>query len=94
MPGKIFNNDGIKDAGELNGVSGITVQIFDEDGSQVGTDATTDADGNWSIDVSSAATTCNSLRVEYSNIPSWAQATYEGTDNGTTVPIRITWELC
>ena len=82
-----INNDGIKDAGETSGVSGITVQIFDEDGSQVGTDATTDADGNWSIDVSSAATTCNNLRVEYSNIPSWAQLTYEGVDNGTTVQL-------
>ncbi|MEM1327333.1 MAG: collagen-binding domain-containing protein, partial [Bacteroidota bacterium] len=75
--------DGVKDNNEIVGVQSVNVEIFDDNGS-VGTDQT-DADGNWSIDVSGATTSSGNLRLEYTNIPTWAQETGIGTDNGSSL---------
>ncbi len=80
-----YDNDGVKDVGEITGVADVIIQIFDENDAQVGINDTTDADGNWAIDVSGVSSSCYTLRVEFSNLPIWAHVTKKGTDNGTKV---------
>ena len=70
--GMVFNDydgDGVLDAGETNGVAGITVRAYACDNTPY--QATTDADGRWSI----TGTINYPVRVEFTNIPSAFQGT-------------------
>ncbi|ADB36249.1 SdrD B-like domain-containing protein [Spirosoma linguale] len=78
-----FNGDGIKDAGETTGVSGVVVRAYDCNGSLVGT-TTTDAFGRYTF--TSIAAGSYPLRVEFSSLPSYAgMGTRNGINGRTTV---------
>jgi len=81
-----WNYNGVMDESPTIGVEGITVNVYGCDGVLIGT-ATTDANGQWSMDVSSAATCngSNDVRVEYVNLPSWAYVSGLGSQNGSEV---------
>lgn len=75
-----YNYNGICDAGEDLGLSGILVIVTDESGNTAS--ATTDATGTYSVVGLSPG---ENHRVEFVNIPDWAESTFSNTHNGTTV---------
>jgi uncharacterized repeat protein (TIGR01451 family) len=77
--GSTLNTYGVQDANEL-GVAGITVTVTDSSGAVMGTPATTDANGNWTV-----AGTSGDVRVEFSNIPSYLESSPVNTGSNTTV---------
>jgi SdrD B-like domain len=83
--GQVFNDynaDGIQQAGETQGLSGVTVTAYDCNGAVAGT-TTTDATGDY---VFSGLTAANyPIRVEFSGLPAlYGQGTLNGTDGRTT----------
>ncbi|AEI49739.1 SdrD B-like domain-containing protein [Runella slithyformis] len=83
-----YNANGVREKGEAGGISdneglsGVTVKIFDCNGALVGT-TTTNSFGKYSFNVPAKA---YPVRVEFSNLASYAgQGTLSGTDNRTTV---------
>jgi hypothetical protein len=79
LDGATPNTYGVKDTNEL-GVAGITVTVTDSNGNVVGTPATTDASGNWTV-----AGTSGDVRVEFSNLPTYLQSSPVNTGSNTTV---------
>lgn len=86
LGGKVFNDfnaDGVLNAGETSGVSGITVKAYDRTGALLGT-ATTDIFGIYSI--TSLQASSYPVRVEFTNLPTYAgQGTQNGSNGRTTV---------
>ncbi len=76
-----YDFDGIQDASETMGLSGILVEAYDAAGNVAGFDNTL-ADGSYSI---SGLTDGITYRVEFSNIPSWATEAPISADNGSNV---------
>lgn len=84
LGGQVFNDynaNGIQEAGETNGVGGVTVTIYPCVGAPVST--TTDAYGIWTT----SATLAYPVRVEFTTIPAAyaATSTLQGTGSRTTV---------
>jgi len=83
--GTVFNDydaDGIKDAGEINGVAGVTVIAYNCAGG-IAAQTTTDASGKYVLNVSASD---YPIRVEFATLPSYAgQGTMHGADSRTTV---------
>jgi hypothetical protein len=78
-----FDADGIRDAGETSGLSGVTVQAFNASGGLLGT-TTTDSYGKYAFSGFTLAS--YPIRVEFSNIPSvYGNGTVNGTDGRTSV---------
>ena len=77
------NNDGIQDATETQGISGVTVTAYDGNGTAVAT-TTTNALGQYTFSTFTPSTT-NKYRIEFSNYPSPYQATFNGTNGRTEV---------
>ncbi|MBD2699199.1 DUF11 domain-containing protein [Spirosoma sp. BT702] len=84
-----YNANGIKDAGETNGVAGITITIYPCIGNPVS--ATTDMYGVWTT----SASLTYPVRVEFSTIPEMyaGSSTRQGIDSRTTVQF-ITQSSC
>lgn len=82
--GTVFNDydaDGIKDAGEINGVSQVTVKAIDCNGTVY--TATTDGFGKYVLTIPQ---THYPIRVEFLDLPAYAgQGTPNGDDGRTTV---------
>ena len=81
-----WNYNGVMDETPIVGVPDVTVTVYGCDGTVLGT-LMTDANGEWSLDVSGAATCngSNDVRVEYSGLPSWAKFSAVGVNNGSSV---------
>ena len=81
-----WNYDGIKNESSLVGVANISVVVYNCDGTELG-NTTTNADGDWSLDISSRTTCngCDDVRVEFHNLPAGYESTFSGTDGGTSV---------
>ncbi|HAK78021.1 MAG TPA: hypothetical protein DCM71_14200, partial [Runella sp.] len=83
--GTVFNDydaDGVKDAGEINGLAGVTVIAYNCVGG-IAAQTTTDASGKYVLNVSASD---YPIRVEFTALPSYAgQGTVHGADNRTTV---------
>jgi hypothetical protein len=80
-----FDNDGIQDAGESEGVRGLTVRAYDCNGNLVAT-TTTDALGQYTFGVlSPAPTVAAPIRIEFSGWPAAYRPTANGTDGRTDV---------
>jgi uncharacterized repeat protein (TIGR01451 family) len=77
--GSTLNTYGRKDANE-SGVAGITVIVTDSTGAIVGTPASTDANGNWTV-----SGTSGQVRVAFSNIPSYLESSPVNSGSNTTV---------
>ena len=78
-----YNADGIKGAGETNGLAGITAKAFDCNGNQVGGTQTTDTYGKYTFTGLNAAN--YPIRVEFSGLPSvYGNGTPNGTNGRTT----------
>lgn len=77
-----YNADGIKDAGETNGVAGIKVQVYDCQGNKYETTST--AGGLWKI---TNANIQYPVRVEFSEIPALylSNSTLQGANSRTSV---------
>ncbi|WP_080058773.1 SdrD B-like domain-containing protein [Spirosoma aerolatum] len=77
-----FNGDGVKNAGETTGVSGIVVKAYDCAGTVYTT--TTDVNGQYKLTIPLAN---YPVRLEFTNLPSAysAQGTPNGVDGRTTV---------
>ncbi len=76
-----YNANGIRDTGEINGIDNVTVTATACDGTVYTT--TTDASGIYIFDIPQAN---YPIRVEFSNLPSYAgQGTIHGADGRTTV---------
>jgi SdrD B-like domain/Ig-like domain CHU_C associated/PKD-like domain len=78
-----FNNDGIKDAAETAGVSGVTVTAYDCNGNVAAT-TTTDALGQYTFTTLTPSAT-NKYRIEFSNTPPQYKPTFNGTNGRTDV---------
>ena len=80
--------NGIRDEANLKGINGVTVNVYGCDGSLLGS-PTTNTDGDWSLDVSSAPTcnACQEVRIEYDNLPALAEPSRMGIDNASTIAI-------
>ena len=78
-----YNNDGIKDASETQGVSGVTVKAFDCNGTLLGT-TTSDANGQYTFSTFTPSVS-NKIRLEFSGIPTPYKASGSGSGNGTDV---------
>ena len=77
-----YNADGIKNVGETNGLSSVTVKAYDCNGSIVST-TTTDAYGKYSFSGLTAGS--YPIRVEFSGLPSvYGNGTTKGTNGKTT----------
>jgi len=79
-----YNYDGICDANETQRFENITVTATDNAGNSMS--AVTNTAGTYSIPGLTAGT---NYRVEFTNIPTWAQTSLSGTDNGTTVQFMV-----
>ncbi len=84
LGGRVFNDynaDGTAQAGETNGVGGITVTVYPCTGSPVS--ITTDISGIWTTDAALAYP----VRVEFTNIPAAykSSTTFRGSDSRTSV---------
>ncbi len=77
-----YDNDGIQDAAETQGVAGVTVRAYDCNGNLVGT-TTTDNLGQYTFGALVAGVF--PIRVEFSNWPASYVATRNGTDGRTDV---------
>ena len=77
-----YNSDGIKDASETVGISGVTVKAYDCNGVLLGT-TTTDYQGQYTFS-SFTPSVSNKVRLEFSTIPSPYLASSAGTNNETT----------
>ena len=77
------NNDGIQDATETQGISGVTVTAYDGNGTAVAT-TTTNALGQYTFSTFTPSTT-NKYRIEFTNYPTPYQATFNGTNGRTEV---------
>lgn len=86
LGGTVFNDynaDGVKDPGETNGASGVTITAFDKNGATYTTSS--DNLGRYCLSIPVAN---YPVRVEYTNIPaefSGGFTTRLGTGNGSTV---------
>jgi hypothetical protein len=80
-----FNNDGIKDANETAGVSGVTVTAYDCNGNVAAT-TTTDALGQYTFTTLTPSAT-NKYRIEFSGLPPQYSPTFNGTNGRTDVQI-------
>ena len=78
-----FNNDGVKDGSETQGVSGVTVKVYDCNGTLVAT-TTTDYLGQYTF-TTLTPSTVNKYRIEFSNIPPQYKPTFNGTNGRTDV---------
>jgi hypothetical protein len=88
-----FNNDGIKDAAETFGVSGVTVKAYNSTGTLAGT-TTTNASGQYTFGVLSPTPTLTAkYRIEFSNLPPQYQPTFNGINGRTDVQF-ITSAAC
>ncbi|WP_169921771.1 SdrD B-like domain-containing protein [Spirosoma rigui] len=83
-----YNSNGTRESTELARVQGITVKVYNTSGTVVGT-STSDASGNWSV----TGIAAYPVRVEFGNIPTYANATYTGTNSRTSVQI-VTGASC
>ena len=80
-----YDNDGIQDAAETQGLAGVTVRAYDCNGNVIGT-TTTDALGQYTFGVLSPAPSgVAPIRVEFSNWPSGYNPTANGADGRTDV---------
>jgi hypothetical protein len=80
-----FNNNGIKETSEVEGVSGVTVKAYDCNNALVGT-AITDAKGQYSFGtLSPAPSATNKLRIEFSGGTPQYQPTFSGINGKTDV---------
>ncbi|MEY3239085.1 MAG: hypothetical protein RIR11_523 [Bacteroidota bacterium] len=80
-----YDNDGVQDASEPQGVGGVTVRAYDCNGNLIGT-TTTDVLGQFTFGVlSPAPTTGAPVRIEFSGLPSPYVPTSNGTDGRTDV---------
>ncbi len=75
-----YDSDGVQDAAETQGQSGVTVKIYDCNGNLVATEVT-DYYGDWHYD----GAVTYPVRVEYSNLPTGASSTFNGTNSATSV---------
>ncbi len=76
-----YNANGVKDASETVGIPNITVQVYDCNGLMVASDVT-DNYGNWYVNPAGISFP---VRVEFSNLPAWANSTFNGTNSATSV---------
>lgn len=76
-----YNANGVKDASETVGVPGVTVQVYDCNGLMAASDVT-DNYGNWYVNPAGISFP---VRVEFSNLPAWANSTFNGTHSATSV---------
>ncbi len=76
-----YNANGVKDASETDGVAGVTVQVYDCNGLMAASDVT-DNYGNWYVNPAGISFP---VRVEFSNLPAWANSTFNGTNSATSV---------
>jgi hypothetical protein len=75
-----FNLNGVKDNANEIGLAGVTVKAFKPDNTQVGSTATTAANGTYSITGLSG-----SVRVEFSGLPTDYVSGPDGSTSGTSV---------
>ncbi len=80
-----FNDDGIKDAGETQGIAGVTVKAYDCNGNLVET-TTTDYQGQYTFTTLTPSAT-NKYRIEFSNLPPQYKPTFNGVNGKTDVQI-------
>ena len=80
---KDYDNDGVKDGSETQGVSGVTVNVYDCNGTLVAT-TTTDYLGQYTF-TTLTPSTVNKYRIEFSNIPPQYKPTFNGTNGRTDV---------
>jgi hypothetical protein len=80
-----FSSNGVKDATETEGVSGVTVKLFDKTGSLIST-TTSDNLGQYTFGtLASAPSPTNKYRIEFSNTPPQYKPTFKGADGNTDV---------
>ncbi len=75
-----FNFNGLYDNGEYLGVDSVIITATDSLGNTF-TDST-DSNGDYAL---TGLVENRTYRLEFTNLPSWAQSTFHGEDNGTTV---------
>ncbi|MEY4538272.1 MAG: hypothetical protein RLZZ306_29, partial [Bacteroidota bacterium] len=75
-----FNLNGVRDNNNEIGLAGVTVKAFNASNAQVGTTATTGANGAYSITGISG-----SVRVEFSTLPAGYVSGPDGSSSGTSV---------
>ncbi|MEY4927040.1 MAG: hypothetical protein RI894_1476, partial [Bacteroidota bacterium] len=84
-----FNNNGIKDTYETEGISGVTVTAFYDNSGATGTaTTTTDYKGQYTFATGAGANQIPSgakVRIEFSGLPTGVQPTATGTNNATAV---------
>ena len=78
-----FNNNGLKDSNEAEGVAAVTVKAFDCDGNLVET-VTTDYLGQYTF-TNVTPSVSSPIRLEFSNVPTPYKTSATGADNGTDV---------
>ena len=78
-----YNNNGIKEANETQGISGVTVKAYDCNGTLLGT-TTLDANGQYTFSTFTPSVS-NKIRLEFSGIPTPYKASGSGSGNGTDV---------
>jgi SdrD B-like domain len=82
-----FNNDGIKDAAETQGLNGVTVKAYDCTGTLVAT-TTTDYQGQYTFGtLPSVPSSNNKMRIEFSNISAYYNPSFNGTNGRTDIQI-------
>jgi hypothetical protein len=84
-----FNNNGIKDTYETEGVAGITVTAYWDTGASSGmATTTTDGEGQYNIATGTGSNQIPSgakVRMEFSSLPTGVVATANGSNNRTSV---------
>ncbi|WP_080239686.1 SdrD B-like domain-containing protein [Spirosoma rigui] len=82
-----YNSDGVRSStlNEAIGISGVTVTVFSFSSNTALGTTTTGDNGIWSI--SGIATASYPVRVEFSNLPTYASSTFAGTNSKTTVQL-------
>ena len=83
VSGKVFvdkNVNGVVDAGEV-GLAGVTVRLFDADGTMVSSTSTGNG-GTWTASIGSAVS--SAVRVEF-DTPSPSQSSFVGANNGSSI---------
>jgi hypothetical protein len=82
-----MNSDGVKNIGELRGVSGISVKAYDCLGNLAET-TSTDAQGQYQF-TTLTPTATNKYRIEFSNLPAQYSPSLNGTNGRTDVQFIV-----
>lgn len=78
-----FNNNGLKDSNEAEGIAAVSVKAIDCNGNVVET-VTTDYLGQYTF-TNVTPSVSNPIRLEFSNVPAPYKTSATGADNGTDV---------